>query len=337
MKTFPVVTILMLTLLLLVSQVSYAKIIFQDNFDSTPDWQPQEAQVNCITASCSYAPPTNWDYYRDDEKWHPNDYPTKNPTIRISGENYRGTSGKAFTVWNESNNGNSGDGWGADGLLAKDLGGGYTELYFQYYVKFQSDFQFYYASNNAMIKQFRVQSWDGLGAGSPFTYFTGGYSAPMYIFDTVQNEYGGIRHSHAFRCDPQSSNYFCPGHSYGGNSNYLDKETFKQKFGDNQWHLMEFHIKMNSSPGAEDGILEYSLDGVKEHSETNVAWMSSSSPGNLGWNIIAIGGNAFNGYADESKQAEQWYAIDDIVISTTPLTDTIILPPTIKNIESESK
>ena len=258
---------------------------------------------------------------------------TEDSIVEISNENYRGASGKAFTVWNESNDGNSGDGWGADGLLAKNLGEQYTELYVKFYIKFQSTFQFYYSNNNAMIKNFRFQSWDG--TGSPFSYFTNGYSAPMYIFDTIQNEWGGIRHSHAFRCDPQSSNYFCPGYSYGGNSRYNDDRSFTQKFGDNQWHLMEFHIKMNSSPGAEDGILEYSLDGVKEHSETNVAWMSSASPGNRGWNIIAIGGNAFNTYSNESNQEEQWYAIDDVVVSTTPFTTTIVLPPEITTIESQ--
>jgi len=42
--------------------------------------------------------------------------------------------------------------------------------------------------------------------------------------------------------------------------------------------------------------------------------LSSSNPRSF-WNFVAIGGNNFNAFAPNDKEAEQWYAIDDLVIA----------------------
>jgi len=36
----------------------------------------------------------------------------------------------------------------------------------------------------------------------------------------------------------------------------------------------------------------------------------------VGWNMVSLGGNAFNLFSDTANKAEQWYALDDVVVST---------------------
>lgn len=76
---------------------------------------------------------------------------------------------------------------------------------------------------------------------------------------------------------------------------------------------------MNSAVGAEDGIAQYYFDGDLIMEVTDFAFSdngSQTSP-RLNWNYVAFGGNSYNHYAPLSQAAEQWYAVDDIVISTT--------------------
>lgn len=315
--------IFIFSVMLISPAVSNGGIIFEDNFDSHPDWFPQTEEEGCYTASCKSTVPGQWNYYRNDELWHPNtDGSGFHPTIQISNENFRGSSGKGYTQWNESNNGRAGDGWGADGDLSKDLGKDYSEIYVQVKVKFQPGFQWYFdQNNNAMIKMVRFQHWDRVG--TPYQYFTSGNNSPVYVFDSV-NSLWGFRHQHAFRCDPQSTNYYCSP-SYDGNYTFSGNPTFNNSLGDGNWHTLEFHGKMNTSPGVRDGVIEFWVDGKLEYNRSDIAWMGTGSPGNLGWNIVGIGGNAFNSYAPASDRKEQWYAIDDLVISTSYVSPNYVI------------
>jgi hypothetical protein len=52
----------------------------------------------------------------------------------------------------------------------------------------------------------------------------------------------------------------------------------------------------------------------KEWATSTYYGLSSSNPRSF-WNFVAIGGNNFNAFAPNEKEAEQWYAIDDLVIA----------------------
>ena len=307
--------IILLALSIFLSSNSVAETLFFTTFDSNSDWFPQTEEEGCSDATCISNVPTGWNYYRNDELWHPlTDGAWFNPTLKISNDNYRGASGKALTVWNESNTGRSGDGWGADGILAKDLGSDYQELYVSMYIKFQNGFQFYASeANSAAIKMFRAYHWDR--TGSPFSFFSGGNSAPIYIYDTSQTT-TSFRHFHSYRCDPQETNYSC-NPQYDQSYTFPEAPTFVDSLGDGNWHQLGWHIKMNSAPGVADGVLEFLVDGAIALARADVIWMGAASPGGLGWNIVAFGGNAYNLFSALENQAEQWYAIDDISISTT--------------------
>jgi len=85
-------------------------------------------------------------------------------------------------------------------------------------------------------------------------------------------------------------------------------------FGDGDWHYHEYHLKMNSAPGATDGIYEYFIDGVCQASYSNVPWIDTGMA-MVGWNLVGLGGN--EDFQDTvSGGYEVWYAWDDVVIST---------------------
>ena len=98
---------------------------------------------------------------------------------------------------------------------------------------------------------------------------------------------------------------------YQGGSNSL---SWEQTFGDGEWHKINVYLKMDSSPGAADGIYEMWLDGIKEFEATDIPWRRVGDPDPMGWNECSIGGNMSNVWADLADKAEQWYQVDDFKV-----------------------
>ena len=294
-----------------------AQVVFEENFDGQPDWWPTARQSSCIPSSCISGVPSNWTYWRNDELWTPFGVsPTlgSNPSIQITPFNHYGATGKAFTVWNESNNGASGDGWGADGILAKRLDQDYKEIFVQIKIKFQPDFKFWKAGQaQSLIKLFRIYHYDG--TGSPFTFFTNGFSAPIYIMDVQRDEYG-TKSAHAIRIDPQETQYSSYLWPY---QRFVGSPQFESSIGDGNWHTLSWQAKINSALDATDGVIKFWMDGVLQAEKTDIPFLKTGSNMSIGWNVVAIGGNSLNLFSDVANKAEQWYAIDDVVVSTTPI------------------
>jgi len=113
------------------------------------------------------------------------------------------------------------------------------------------------------------------------------------------------------------SDYYCnPSRDWEGDSLWVDSPIFNESLGDGGWHQLQVRVKMNSSLGAKDGIFSVWLDGVLQYSFNNVPWREAGSSESIGWNMIGIGGNTTNWFSDPSNQAEQWYAIDNVIVST---------------------
>ena len=178
------------------------------------------------------------------------------------------------------------------------------------------------SDEDGILKIFRAGHYDG--TGSVFSYFTSGNMAPIYIFDLKKSLNWGWRHNHAFRCDPQESSYYC---SDGNNADGLFADSSTQpgdpgQAADGEWHRYEFRLRMNTYSGGtwqSDGVLQFWYDGQMMFSVTDKRWITSGSDTSMGWNFIGIGGNAYNTYDDGASYGEQWYAIDDVVVSTTPI------------------
>jgi hypothetical protein len=84
--------------------------------------------------------------------------------------------------------------------------------------------------------------------------------------------------------------------------------------GDGEWHSMEWYVKLNSAGGVADGKARFWLDGRLVHDQSNVVWVpAGDNPSSWQWNHVWLGGNNANTYTPAS---EQWYAVDDVVVST---------------------
>jgi hypothetical protein len=226
-KTFFTLVTMALLLFSGFVNATYAKVLFVENFDSQADWWPIMGRPGGTCTDGVQATkciPPGWSAWRNDEQWNPFDpvygVPGSHPTVQISGENHFGPTGKALTIWNESNLGWAGDGWGADGILAKKLDQDYNELYVQFKIKFQPGFQWHWTvgGNPGQLKLFRLDHVDA-GAASLFSNFEYGTNAPiaMIIIANGQASAGvapNFGASNQFRCDPQNWDYI----NYLGNS-----------------------------------------------------------------------------------------------------------------------
>jgi hypothetical protein len=100
-------------------------------------------------------------------------------------------------------------------------------------------------------------------------------------------------------------------------------------YADTNWHKLDVYIKLNSAPGANDGILAWWWDADPNtapptFTRTNIQWMSATSDTQRGWNTFGIGGNNYNSFSGATN-GEQWYAIDDVVVSTTPIPNNYVI------------
>ena len=109
--------------------------------------------------------------------------------------------------------------------------------------------------------------------------------------------------------------YFPPYGSYDGMGTDFDESGM---MGDGGWHCWEFYLKRNTAVGAADGVHKFWQDGQLIYEAYDIAFadVGAVSGPRKGWNYVTLGGNNFNLHAHVSTKSEQWYAIDDFVIST---------------------
>ncbi len=303
-------------------------VIFSEDFDSQADWRVATSSESCNQlGTCNTTLPTNWDHLRNTESWHPSESdPTKQASQRISSDHYAGASGKSWIRTHESSGTNSST-FSDDTLLLKDLGGDHSEVYVSFKIKFDPTWQ-WNTQDNAKFKLFRVQHFDGpTGVANPWEFFSDGDNSPTMVLDIKHSNTYGMRWAWARRCDPQESDYYCDGQSDADSDPAMtcpDGMTCTGPFGypthaemfGSDWHTIKMRLKMNTALGATDGVFQLWFDDKLNVSKTDVAWLRAGSDLSTGFNMIGIGGNTTNWYDSVANKSEQWYAIDDIVIST---------------------
>jgi len=226
-------------------------------------------------------------------------------------------------------------------------GNGETELFVRYFVKFQPGW-----TAQKFMKMFRIMSWDENDPNEFYSFFTGGNSAPIFLQAYSAGGQYGLRNFLAFRSDPQETDYFTPeldglpaGRSmnsgdvslnFDGDMRRLDGRsselnpitlidrttgseiqpgtiTFDQVYGD-EWNKVEFHIKMNSAPGVNDGVLTQWVNDQLCFANSDIPWMAAGSPGDKKWNVVGFGGNGqFFSYPN-TDEVEEWFAFAEIEI-----------------------
>lgn len=331
-----------------------ADVLFEENFNdpALKGWRTQ--------GGGSFGPlPGDFDFgYTEKDSWHPGSIPGSQAALYIDSAPTRfGGSGNALISTFES----TGSGYVSDGFLWKDITPS-NEVYVSFRVKLEPDFGRFNSSDvSGSIKLFRVLSWDGVNPRASF--FAGGNSAPIYLFNWQQSSFG-VRHKHAFRCDPQNidDNYFCRNGAIGNPPQSVNNGDMSanftthvaslmpeipdlvngglipytstpnvwhaQVYGD-IWHHMEFYLKLNNSPGVKNGELRVWLDGEPIIDMRQIAWIKTGGSVGSQWNAVAFGGNGDYHWDDSSTFAphrERWIAIDEIlVLDALPLMSN---PPT---------
>ncbi len=321
----------------------YASVVFETNFDSNADWNsngqfdgkecsPLGVGSPSTCAASSY--PENWSGFRSVPG-----YGGLNPVVSIATPPYGGDhstgSGKTAVIRQESV---SGVNWPGDGMIIKYLGSEYSELYVQFWVRSQSAWQMPAVEN--YFKFFRIQRKGNL-ATNWFDEFTQGVRPSPSMLVQPKNSTYGWRHMDPLRGYPDDNGTVFRGVctdttvwngrtvcNYGVEQiedpyEYSTPTKSPSDVGelfDGSWHKVVYHIKMNTV-GANDGILQMWIDGVQKTNATKLRWQASGTP--VGFNLVVFGGNGNNTFS--SSPADQWYAIDDVVVSTTPIAANYVI------------
>lgn len=327
--TRSIIGVILFCLLIVLPQHSWSAVIFEDNFDNHANWSPTQSTSGSVDCwewnSCTTNLPNGYIGYRMARSYYSN---AGHNTLNIDSTNHRGASGKAFTFWNETC---TSCGWASDGLLAVKLtpyDSGYQELYVRFYIKFDSNWK-WDSTASSLQKFFRITHYKGPGSYT-CTFCPTGRFAPEAL-DLLGKGHSGIADIHLEQTYlyetsfyPQNATpshgqndffYFGTGSYNGGGTDFNDSGMM----GDGNWHCWEFYVKLNSAVGVADGTMKFWQDGVLIANTTDLAWGdagSQVSPRKL-WNYVMLGGNNDNKFAAQSQEAEQYYAIDDLVISTS--------------------
>ena len=310
---------------------SWAAIIFETNFDSHADWNTSDqydgdecsvlGHSNSANLCNSSYYPTDWEAFRSVSC-----YPHAQPNVSISSlpsslaDHTTGTtSGKAMIEYDESYPA-CGAPWPGDGLLVKYFGGNtYPELYVQFWMRTQPSWQWKNSSNTCgvgegQVKFFRAGYWAGLSSSQQNIFYIPDSHPQMFIDLAKPGGNDGI--AHAYRCDP--GDYYCTAVG-SGSYEYNDYQYSTATYMDSNWHLIKYHLKLNSA-GTKNGIMDIYQDGNLVYTHHDVLWKENGSTV-PGFSHVMFGGNSCNQW---STQGVQWYSIDDIAISTTDIADNYI-------------
>jgi len=328
--------IFVLTLVLLYCQQASSAILYEESFDAQADWEPiQPTSANTALAyyNGEASIPDNFHNYRVDNTVYGAN--NSHQTLNISNENYRGTSGKGLTVWHESGETSCGGGahYCSDGILSLYLPSGYSEMWVQFYMKWDTSYSMALTNSvDPQVKTFRITHWDESAGISPFTFFDAGAQRPINNAQIAAWNGGNANYSHftAFRYEntyyPDNatpphvrnrSDYYSDGGQYDGTGPAFNDPG---EPGDGSWHKYVYHVKMNSAVGVADGVSETWVDGRLLFSDSTLAWSDSGSVASprKNWNMVMFGGNSFNEFDPVfTNYSEQYYAFDDICVATT--------------------
>lgn len=85
---------------------------------------------------------------------------------------------------------------------------------------------------------------------------------------------------------------------------------------DGLFHSYEYHLKMDSAPGAKDGVYEFWVDGINVSSRSDIGYRDSSNQNNDKWDHIWIplNGGYWNGVVAGTQHAG-YIDYDDIAIA----------------------
>ena len=332
-------------------------MIFEDDFDGHENWSvPQGTSANAKTCSdapttfpsiksCTPSGPQYLAYFESLTYVQNNQY----DSLSISSFNARGGQGKAMTNWNEvpltSSAFEASDGSIYISLTDQPTDHGHKEIWISFWRKFDPNYydgldaqKFFHVSH---YKGGNIFDWHGSESHGPFA--VGGWSNWGETDST-----GNMRKTHysliivepeaeraSYRWDVSDMDCGVFNHNRGDHvifsrailSNGTPEGGWKKpgNFGDGQYYLHEYQFKMNSAPGAADGVTAYYINGQCQYRYSNIPWVRTGAA-MVGWNLVVLGGN--NNYRNPAGEYETYYTTDDLKVTTSRLTgQEIPIPP----------
>jgi len=309
-------------LLIFIPSLLFAEVLFEDNFDDQADWvgeqQSSPNDITCPGGSGCNTLPSGWSQARIASERPCSNTDGNHDTMIIDSTNRRGSSGKGFTYWSEDCLSHD-DSWASDGLLSVLLSNDQQELYIRFWIKFQSDWEWDYINDNYVSQKFLHLTHKGETDGW-YQFFSDTENKPRAFFNF------------SFYDNSSTTNYASLLSWYDNGDSFAINDTEGSwsaagKVGDGDWHRLDFHVKNNSAADVLDGEWHVWMDGILVSSKTDVNWIGSGSVSSRGWNTIHLGGNNYN-LDLQTNTTEQWYAIDDVVISNTEIPSDYVIGST---------
>lgn len=315
-------------LVLLLASPAWGEVVFESSFNTWSPWTVQQStsESQSCYSGCGL---TDWTGYNQGMSQCAPGITSDpgNNSIYVNGtagypdasDTCRGGSGLCITKWQEACD--SGDAFDdADANLGVDLGQEYADLYVQFWIKIPTSFQFVEWQS---FKVMHVQHW--AGDATPWNYFERDTNNQPVFVGVVRLGDGG---------------YIDVTAEARGYTTYETHNFMIWRIGqysallsdglvDGDWHSLEWHMHRNSSVGATDGYVDLWVDGVLQselegYEATGIDWTDSG--GDLrGFRFVSVLGNNMawttactDGSGDMvADGCEQWYGLDDVVVSTT--------------------
>ncbi len=330
-----------------------AEIIFEDNLDGQDDWtvsQPISGAIICDEYPCSEEPLNKWTGYLSGMSYCLGG-PGYNSIYLNSAPGFPKNTvngvGKSLTFWDESCVNFFED---SDAQLSKS----FTDqegVYLKFKIKFSPDYAWELTDINAH-KLLHIRYWDKIE--SSFANFGIPGNVPIAIPGIkVDHDLGYPRlwYYVAFRCE---ESYYCQGtpkytFDVGTDQDAVVIGNWNTTLGDGNWHTIEFYFKTNTNNGEifnADGEHRFWLDGNLIYETVNIPFSDNGSEVSprREWNWFSLGGNNNNRWITDciGSECEQWYAIDDVIVSTTDIPDDYVIggpdltPPSVTTFEIPS-
>lgn len=352
-----------------------AELVFEESFDAQADWTGgmHQGSPSSRLPSRGDIIPEGWSALRVDPTWAPSKgHPDRHESLEIlesNADKARGRQGKSMVGWRDSYD-PGWNRWNSENLMLRYLPER-DEYYAEFWITFSDEMiKTYYNHGLGTSKIFRIYAFNG-DREDPFKYFSEA-TTPDFLWGVSGGTTYGIRNKLSFIVrGADLANGDAPGMPYGltGNGDlslsysYYDhiKEMAEdgrdpvlldrlkggtisgdvshidQVFGNERhWTKVAFYVRMNSSPGATDGVLMQWIDDERIFVNESIPWVRDGL-NMVKWSAIGIGGNDyFNKYPNELRH-EEWYAIDDFKVYDTIPFDlggaTSVLPSPPDNVE----
>lgn len=353
LRIFNFYSILAISFSLSISFVQ-AEVIFSESFDNQPDWDKMTdsdpSSENARDRTKGDLIPEGWDLVRSEAKWAPSrGYMDRHEAFEIKAkdaEKARGGTGKAMVNWRDSHD-PGWKRWNSDGILLKKIGN-QKQVYVEFYIAFSPEmYKSFSKGLMGTAKVFRIYGFTG-DWNDPFNYFAGATHPGLYwSVDGSPKKYGLRNKLSLYGMNNDDANYAgMPGSSHGGDHSlsYVSSlqgmgpggkdaklpdqasdgyivpgtggVTMERVFGPpGTYTKVAFFVKLNSEKGVHDGVLTQWINDVQILHTDTLNWVPMNKNA-TGWNVVGFGGNDYFQKYPNSERHEEWYAIDDIKITT---------------------